>query len=95
MENGHFGMHRRASMALGQLSDVDQARVMERLESLAKLPRSKWPAKIVKRADVPTTLYMISVDNSLRLLVTAPEGQGPEVVDIVRHETLEQFAKAK
>jgi hypothetical protein len=95
MENGHFRIHRRASMALGQLSDVDQARIVERLESLAELPPSKWPAKIVKRADVPTTLYMISVDNSLRLLVSAPEGQAPEVVDIVRHETLEQFAKAK
>jgi hypothetical protein len=95
MENGHFGLHRRASMALGQLSDVDQARIMEQLEALAELPPSKWPARIVKRADVATTLYLVAVDNSLRLLIAAPEGQAPEVMDIVRHETLEQFAKAK
>ncbi len=95
MENGHFGLHRRASMALGQLPDIEQARVMQRLEALADLPPSEWPARIVKRADVATTLYLISVDESLRLLIAAPEGQAPEVVDIVRHETLEQFARAK
>lgn len=49
----------------------------------------------MKRADVATTLYLISVDESLRLLIAAPEGQAPEVVDIVRHETLEEFARAK
>lgn len=32
MENGHFGLHRRALMALGQLPDIEQARVMQRLE---------------------------------------------------------------
>ncbi len=95
MENGHVRLHRRASMALGQLPDIEQARVMERLQSLAELPPSAWPARIVKRADVQTTLYLISVDDSLRLLIAAPEGQAPEVVDIVRHETLEQFATAK
>ena len=82
-------------MALVQLPDIEQARIMERLESLAHLPPSQWPARIVNRADVATTLYLISVDESLRLLIAAPEGQAPEVVDIVRHETLEQFATAK
>jgi hypothetical protein len=95
MENGHFGLHRRASMALGQLSDTERARIAEQLDALADLPPSEWPARIVKRADVATTLYLISVDNSLRLLIAAPDGQAPEVVDIVRHEMLEQFAKAK
>jgi hypothetical protein len=95
MENGHLRLHRRASMALGQLPDIEQVRIRERLEALADLPPSEWPARIVKRTDVATTLYMISVDDSLRLLIAAPEGQDPEVVDIVRHETLEQFATAK
>jgi hypothetical protein len=95
MENGHLGLHRRASMALGQLPDIEQARVIERLEALNDLPPSEWPARIVKRADVATTLYLISVDDSLRLLIAAPEGQPPEVMDIVRHETLEQFANVK
>ena len=30
-KNGHFGLHRRASMTLGQLPDFEQARVMQRL----------------------------------------------------------------
>jgi hypothetical protein len=95
MENGHFALHRRASMTLGQLPDIEQARVMERLETLADIPPSRWPARIVKRAGVAATLYLVSVDDSLRLLISAPEGQAPEVMDIVRHETLEQFANAK
>jgi hypothetical protein len=95
MENGHLGLHRRASMALGQLPDIEQARVIERLEALNDLPPNEWPARIVKRADVATILYLISVDDSLRLLIAAPEGQPPEVMDIVRHETLQQFANVK
>ena len=80
---------------MGQLPDIEQARVMQRLEALADLPPSEWPARIVKRADVATTLYLISVDESLRLLIAAPAGHVPVVVDIVRHEMLEQFAGAK
>jgi hypothetical protein len=31
----------------------------------------------------------------LRVLIAAPDGRAPEVMDIVRHETLQQFAKAE
>jgi len=95
MEIGRLEFHRRASMALGQLSDAEQARVLERLGALAEISPSDWPARVVKRVDVATPLYLIRVDNSLRVLIAAPEGRAPEVVDIVRHETLQQFAKAE
>jgi mRNA-degrading endonuclease RelE of RelBE toxin-antitoxin system len=95
MEIGRFGFHRRASMTLAALSDAEQAKVLDRLKELADKPPSDWPARVVKRADVGTQLYLIRVDNSLRVLIDAPEDGAPEVVDIVRHEALQQFAKAE
>jgi hypothetical protein len=95
MGNGRFGFHRRASIALGQLSDAEQAKILEQLDTIAHTPPSEWPARIVKRKDVATPLYLIRVDNSLRALISAPKGHVPEVVDIVRHETLQQFAKTE
>jgi len=95
MEIGRFGFHRRAFMTLGGLSDAEQAKVLDRLKELADIPPSDWPARVLKRVDVATPLYLIQVDNSLRVLIAAPEDRAPEVVDIVRHETLQQFAKAE
>jgi len=95
MEIGRFGVHRRASTVLGQLSDAERARVLKRLVALSDVPPSKWQARVVKRVDVATPLYLIRVDKSLRVLIAAPEGRAPEVVDIVRHETLQQFAKSE
>ncbi len=95
MRIDHFGFHRRASMALGQLCEAEQARVLEKLKTIADIPPNEWPARLVRRVDVSTPLYLIRVDNSLRVLISAPDGQVPEVLDIVRHETLEQFANAQ
>jgi hypothetical protein len=95
MEVGRFGFHRRAFMTLGALSDAEQAEIMERLKELGDKPPSDWPARVLKRAGVATPLYLIRVDNSLRLLIAAPEDEAPEVVDIVRHEALQQFAKVE
>ena len=66
-----------------------------RLASLAHLPPSEWPARVVRRPDVAEPLYMIPVDGGWRVLISAPAGQDPEVVDIVHHETLCQFAGAR
>jgi len=91
----HIGFHRRASMALSQLTDAEQARVLERLKAIADIPPTEWPARVVRRVDVSTPLFLVRVDHSLRVLISAPDGHVPEVLDIVRHETLEQFAKAE
>jgi len=95
MEIGRFGFHRRAFMALGELTEAEQAAVLGRLAALANIPSHDWHARVVKRPGVATPLYLIRVDESLRALIAAPEGRNPEVVDIVRHETLEQFARAE
>jgi hypothetical protein len=95
MRVGRFGLHRRAFMALGQLSAVDQSAIVERLESLSDLPPQDWPARVARRPDVAEPLYVIPVDDSLRVLIFAPEDHDPEVADIVRHETLERYATVK
>jgi hypothetical protein len=85
----------RAFVALSQMSEADQMAIRARLESLAHLPPSAWPARVIRRPDVAEPLYMIPVDGGWRVLISAPAGQDPEVVDIVHHETLRQFAGAR
>ncbi len=95
MENGSFGFHRRAFMALGELSDAERAAILDRLEALSATSPRDWQARVVRRPGIASTLYLIRIDESLRVLIAAPEGRTPEVVDIVRHETLQQFATAE
>ena len=95
MEAGGFRLHYRAFVILSQLPEADQAAIRERLASLANRPPSEWPARAVRRPDVAEPLYMILLDNGWRILIAAPAGEDPEVVDIVHHETLRQFAGAR
>jgi hypothetical protein len=95
MKVGRFELHRRSVMTLGQLSAVDQSAIVERLESLSDLPLQDWPARVARRPDVAEPLYVVPVDDSLRVLIFAREGHDPQVADIVRHETLERYATAK
>ena len=95
MEIAGFGLHYRAFNALYQLPEADQAAIRARLESLATLPPSEWPARVVRRSRVPDPIYVVSVDGGWRILLSARAGQAPEVADIVHQETLKQFAGAK
>ena len=88
MESSGFGFHRRAFMALGELSEAERAAVLERLEGLSESPPRDWQARVARRAGTAARLYLIRIDDSLRVLIAAPVGRAPEVVDIVRHETL-------
>jgi hypothetical protein len=92
MEVSGFRMNYRSFIALSQLSEADQAAIRAKLTTLADLPPSEWPARVVRRPDVIEPLYVISVDGGWRILMFARAGQAPEVFDIVHHETLQQFA---
>jgi len=94
MEVGSYKFHRRASAALNQLADNEQAQVLEALATLVDTPAAQWPAARVKRLPGDQPLYLVRVNDSLRALVQVVAGQEPEVMDLVRHETLEFFAKA-
>jgi hypothetical protein len=94
MEIAGFRLHYRAFIALSQLPEADQAAIRARLETLAKLPPSEWPARVVRRPEVTDTLYVIPVDGGWRIMIRARAGDTPEVADIVHHEALQQFAGA-
>ena len=94
MEVERFRFHRRADMALNELSPADQAAVRERLAALADVPPRQWDAREVTRQGATTPLYLVRVDDSLRALIDLHADRAPEVLDIVRQETLESFARA-
>jgi hypothetical protein len=94
MDAGNIKFHRRASMALAELPSGDQAKVRASVASLAGIPVEEWSNGRLRRLPGPQPLYLLEVDDSLRVFLLATEGQPPEVVDVVRQETLNTFARA-
>jgi len=88
-----YTLHRRALGALNELTPDEKAQVMEKLALLLDVPPAEWPAAQAKRFQGDQSLYLVRVNDSLRIIIRAAEGQRPEVMDVVRHETLESFAK--
>jgi hypothetical protein len=91
MEDGRYKIHRRALSALNQLAGDEQAQVLERLAALVDTPASRWPGALAKKLPGDQSLYLVRVNDSLRAIVRAVEGQQPEVMDFVLHETLQSF----
>ncbi len=56
MDIAGFGLHYRAFNALSQLPEADQAAIRARLETLADLPPSEWPARGQKTGRVGDAL---------------------------------------
>jgi hypothetical protein len=94
MEVGAFKLHRRVRQGLPQLDADEQGRVLETLAALGKTPASQWPPEKARRLPSDPTMFLVRVDDSLRLFVQVVEGQQPEVLDIVHQETLDFFGKA-
>jgi hypothetical protein len=95
VETGKYTLHRRAKIALHQLPEDEQNLVLERVAALADIPFSDWPVAVARKLPGEPSLFLVSIDESLRLLVRVAEGQQPEVQDIVRRETLETFARIR
>lgn len=81
-------------MALAQLSLEDQQRVREIIASLPGADPNEWPPDRVRKLPGDRPLYLLRVDDSLRAILGNGAGRQPEVLDIVRRETLETFARA-
>lgn len=94
MAVGSYKFHRRALAALHQLSGEEQAQVLETLAALVGTPVGDWSAPQAKKLPGDPAQYLVRVNDSLRLFVRADGEQEPEVMDIVRRETLEFFSKA-
>jgi hypothetical protein len=88
-----FLVHRRAMLAFDDLTPAERNALEERIAPLANLPPDKWSTTSAVRLNTSQPLYLLRIDDSLRALVRPGlEGQ-PEIVDFVRHETLELFFK--
>jgi hypothetical protein len=89
-----YKLHRRVVMALHELSDDEKARVLDQVAWLVETPLAEWPAAVARKIPGEPSFYLVHVDDSLRLIVRAIAGQPPEILDIVRRETLGYFTKA-
>lgn len=93
MAKPRFHIHRRAMLAFEDLTTSERNALEEKIAPLADLSPNKWYSTSVVRLDTSQPLYLLRIDDSLRALVRPGlEGQ-PEIVDFVRHETLELFFK--
>jgi hypothetical protein len=90
---GSFKFHRRALAKFHELPDDERTRVLKALNTLADVPAVRWPGAQARRLPGEEPLYLVRVDDSLRLFVQATDGQA-EVMDIARQETLDSFAAA-
>lgn len=93
MANPKFHVHRRARLAFDDLTASERKALEERIAPLADLPAEKWSSTKAVRLDTSQPLYLLRIDDSLRALVRPGRGGQPEIVDFVRHETLERFFK--
>ncbi len=92
MEVGSYKFHRRAVAAFNQLETDEQAKVLESLGSLMDVPAAEWSPAVARRLSDDQPLYLVGADNGWRMIVRATDGQEPEVLDLVREETLKTFA---
>jgi hypothetical protein len=90
----NYRFHRRASAAFNELTNDEQAEVRQVLTDLPRGPSGPWPGD-TKRLPGDLPLFMLRANDSLRVIVLAVDGQPPQVMDIVRRETIESFAKAE
>lgn len=94
MNNGRFTLHRRARAAIDVLTPAERKAVRAKLVELADSPIEQWPARGALRISQEEPLYFAPVDESLRVILRGAEGQPPELLDLVRHETLQWFRTA-
>jgi hypothetical protein len=66
--------------------------VKERVEALADLLPSEWPARVIRRPSMLEPYYVLPVDPNLRIVFSARAGHVPEVEDLLRHDPSVQYA---
>jgi hypothetical protein len=91
--NGKYTLHRRALIVLGQLDPKEKAQALAALDRLADTPRDQWAPRRAKLFNPEKSFYLVRANPSLRLIVRATDGEPPEVMDVVRQETLDEFAR--
>lgn len=93
MESNGYRWHRLARMKWYGLTPEDQTRVERFLDALSQVPVSQWPEGTVRPLPADHALSLIHIDHSLRAIAETADDHLGEVLDIVRQETLDAFAR--
>jgi hypothetical protein len=91
MSDFGFVLHRRALLASSALTPSEREALEAAVGRLAGLSPERWPEAGARRLASEEPLFLVEVDESLRAIVRPARGGQPEVVDVVRHELLQQF----
>jgi hypothetical protein len=94
MINGRFTVNSRALTGYYAISQAERNALHRAVDLLADVPEDRWPAAGAARLDSPVPLYLVWVDDSLRAIVRPTADGKPEVLDLVRHETLQRSFRA-
>jgi hypothetical protein len=94
MNDRRFHVNGRAFSAYHNLSPAERKAIDRSIARLVDLPEEQWPKAGAVRLKSAEPLYMLRVDASLRAIVRPGEDGEPELLDLVRHETLELYFKA-
>src|SRR5579862_6208746 len=65
-------------MAFQQLEADEQAQLRERLLSLVTTPATQWPAALARRLPGDQPLYLVRVNDSMRVFIQVVEGSNPK-----------------
>jgi hypothetical protein len=93
VNDSRFTLHRRALLAYSTLTRPERDALETVLAPLAGQPEERWRTAGATRLESAEPLYVVRVDDSLRAIIHPTPGGPPEVLDLVRHETLERFFK--
>lgn len=91
MSNARFTVNSRAWPGYHVLTSKERRAIATALAPLSKLPEEQWPTAGAIRLESADPLYMVRVDDSLRAFVRPTSDGKPELLDLVRRETLQQF----
>lgn len=89
----HLLFHGRALPGYGVLTSEERDALEKVIAPLAKLPVNRWPEAGAVRLKSAEPLFFVRVDDSLRAIIQPTQNGQPEILDFVRHETLQRFFK--
>jgi len=84
-----FAIHHRAFTGYTTLTPEERVAIQAAIDPLVDRPEEEWTAHGAIRLGSAEPLYLLKIDPSLRAIVQPTSGGRPELLDLVRHETLE------
>jgi len=86
-----YVLHRRALIGFNTFTADERGHLDRAVAPLLDLPEERWSDVGARRLGRDESVYLVQVDDNWRAFVQ-PTTCGPEVVDLVRKETLQAFA---